>query len=258
MRGPIDLLNGAWGVFTTNPKLFLGIYAIPWVVTALYTFVVEAQGGEEVLFQTSQGIVVFLAALAVMMLVNIFAGIAMIKAVADPQSSTVGNTFAVAKRYFVPYVVVAILVGLVTMVGFILLIIPGILFAVWFSFTYYMVLLEEKRGTDAMKASRELVRGHWWGVFGRFLFITLVAIVAGGVVGGFLGAAVATFSEIAGVIVASAIQFVLVPVSVAYGYLMYKDLSTLPAAEEKATEAEETVSEESQQRPDAETQSYQG
>jgi hypothetical protein len=60
---------------------------------------------------------------------------------------------------------VTILVGVVTVIGFILCIIPGIYLGVGFALAIPVLLTEDARGGRALSRSRELVRGNWWRVF---------------------------------------------------------------------------------------------
>ena len=80
---------------------------------------------------------------------------------------------------FWPALWLSILVGLITAGGFILIIIPGILFTVWYAFVVYIAILEKGRGLMLLKESRELSRGRFWPVFGRLvlpnLFWALIA-----------------------------------------------------------------------------------
>ncbi|MDH3328192.1 MAG: hypothetical protein OEM01_03070 [Desulfobulbaceae bacterium] len=55
--------------------------------------------------------------------------------------------------------------------GFIFGILPGILCLVWFSFSFYILLEEDKRGMDSMLASMEYVRGDWWNIFGKLFVV---------------------------------------------------------------------------------------
>ena len=57
---------------------------------------------------------------------------------------------------------------------FLLLIIPGIIFMIYWSFGVY-VLFDEKKGiVDSLKRSKEIVKGKWWRVFGYFILILLI------------------------------------------------------------------------------------
>jgi len=73
----------------------------------------------------------------------------------------------------------SLLAGLVVTLGFILLIIPGIIFSVWFGFATLFVVLGNLGPMDALKKSKSLVSGYFWPVVGRLLlFVLLGALVS--------------------------------------------------------------------------------
>jgi hypothetical protein len=74
---------------------------------------------------------------------------------------------------FLSYIWISILVGVITLVGALLLIIPGIIFAIWYSLASYALLIEGKKGVHALNRSKELVKGHFWKVLGAFVLTTL-------------------------------------------------------------------------------------
>jgi uncharacterized membrane protein len=87
-------------------------------------------------------------------------------------------------RRFGSVLLLAILVGIVVVLGFILLIIPGIIFLVFLSVSEPALIVENRRGTEAMSRSWNLVRGHFW----HALVVILVAAIITGVVQGILTA----------------------------------------------------------------------
>ncbi|MEW5734960.1 MAG: hypothetical protein AB1921_08895 [Thermodesulfobacteriota bacterium] len=58
-----------------------------------------------------------------------------------------------------------------------LLIIPGIIWSVYYVFVIYAVALREKIGLDALRYSKALVKGHWWGIAGCFIFIEVLRLL---------------------------------------------------------------------------------
>ena len=70
----------------------------------------------------------------------------------------------------------SIMTTLLVLLGSILFLIPGIIFAIWYTFTLYTVLFEGKKGREALKASKNLVVGRWWQIFIR---VALPAIFFG-------------------------------------------------------------------------------
>lgn len=61
-------------------------------------------------------------------------------------------------------VAVDILYSLIVLVGLLLLIVPGVVFYVWFSLAGVIVKLEDRGVRDALRRSRELVRDSFWRV----------------------------------------------------------------------------------------------
>lgn len=72
-------------------------------------------------------------------------------------------------RFFFPLLIVALLVGIGLMLGFLLFIIPGIILAVRWSMTAPIVVIEQAGPTASMGRSAELSSGHRWAIFGLAL-----------------------------------------------------------------------------------------
>jgi hypothetical protein len=104
--------------------------------------------------------------------------------------SDVGGSLSVALALLLPLIGLSLLTSIILMVGFILLIVPGIIFYVIFSVAV-PVLVEERLGViGSMERSVALTRGSRWQVFGVLavfiLFYMAVSMVLG-VLGGLAG-----------------------------------------------------------------------
>ncbi|MFA5031248.1 MAG: hypothetical protein WC495_06725 [Patescibacteria group bacterium] len=127
-----------------------------------------------------------------------------------------------AKQFIWPLWWASILVVFVVMVGMFLLVIPGIIFAIWFSFTTMIVVLEGLRGTDAMRKSKSYVQGRWWGVFGRLILLSIAIGIASSIVDKIFG----SFGSYSGALFSSlATAFIFTPFAIAYQYLFYRSIS---------------------------------
>lgn len=73
------------------------------------------------------------------------------------------------KSLLAPFIIASILASLAILGGFVLLIIPGIIFSIWFAFIPQAVALDGKKNIDALSHSRQVVKGRWWGVFWRLV-----------------------------------------------------------------------------------------
>jgi hypothetical protein len=90
--------------------------------------------------------------------------------------STSSESYRWGLKRFGSVLLVAFLVGITVAVGFILLIIPGIIFLTLLSVSIPAVVIENRRGTDAMKRSWNLAKENFWHVLG---VIIVAAIITG-------------------------------------------------------------------------------
>ncbi|MFH0853756.1 MAG: hypothetical protein V1853_05115 [bacterium] len=112
-----------------------------------------------------------------------------------------------------PFILACLLMGAIIMAGFIVLIIPGFIFGLWFIFTEYCVLLENKSPVLALRASRELCRGVFFPVFWRVAgFYILFFIIAG----------IINSVSVAGPL---AVSIIMSPFAIVYLYELYQNLS---------------------------------
>jgi uncharacterized membrane protein len=79
---------------------------------------------------------------------------------------------------FVPALVASLLIGLFTFVGFLLLIIPGLVIAAMYKFTYLFIVDKRMGFWEAMQASHAVVRKDYFG-FTMFLIVAFLVNVLG-------------------------------------------------------------------------------
>ncbi|HBD04937.1 TPA: hypothetical protein DCZ32_00580 [Candidatus Uhrbacteria bacterium] len=93
------------------------------------------------------------------------------------QKQEIGESLSIGIKHFWPMLWLTILNGLIVL-GFTgLFIVPGIYIGVAFMFVYYVHFAEGARGFGALMRSKDLIKGNWWNVFGRFLLL-IVGIYA--------------------------------------------------------------------------------
>ena len=115
---------------------------------------------------------------------------------------------------------VSVLVGLAIIGGLILFIIPGIYIGIRLCVSIEALVVEGRRGTEAMGRSWGLVGGHWWHAFGT--------VVVGGLLTGIVNAVItAPFNNTGWFVqaIAAAVATVItLPYGVLVGVLLYLDL----------------------------------
>jgi hypothetical protein len=72
----------------------------------------------------------------------------------------------------------SIILAIILIVGFILLIIPGIIFGIMFILTMHVVVLEGKGPIDALNRSKQLVQGRWMTTFAIILIIFVIVFIS--------------------------------------------------------------------------------
>lgn len=150
-----------------------------------------------------------------------------------------------ALRRIQPVLIVVFLQALIVLGGALLLIIPGIIFWVWYSFAQVATGLDDKRPIESLTFSRALVQGRF--------FPTIWRLVAGLLVIGLLyaffsGAILIILTRLFGVdisivfsespplwsqLVQSVVDIFFIPLFLIYTVLLYQDLKSHPV--EKTT-----------------------
>ncbi len=98
-----------------------------------------------------------------------------------------GASYGRAAPRFLPLMGTQVLVFLVVMVGLVLLIIPGIIFSLWFLIVGPVVILEGVGGTSALGRSRELMRGNLGKGFSLMFVVGILCAVLGWIFGLLIG-----------------------------------------------------------------------
>jgi hypothetical protein len=80
-----------------------------------------------------------------------------------------------ALKVFVPLIITWILTYIVICIGFVLLIVPGIIFALWFMLVSRVVVIEGTWGPAAMKRSKQLMKGN----MGNGFVLAIIMVVIG-------------------------------------------------------------------------------
>jgi hypothetical protein len=227
-----EILSTAFQLYRRHWQTLLAIAAVVVVPLTLLQYLfgdlVRTQGEE-----TSNGVVVetatwavgiagLLAALAGILMYLILTG-AITRAVAAEvagQDPSVEQSYRFGFHRLGSVLLVSVLVGLATIGGLILLVIPGIWIGVRLAVSIEALVVEGRRGTEAMGRSWGLVGGHWWHAFGTLL----VAALLTGIVNALITLPFGATNWFVQAVAAAVATVVTLPYGVLVGVLLYLDL----------------------------------
>lgn len=89
------------------------------------------------------------------------------------KDSGVFGAFGAAWKKTGSFLWVSLAVVFITTGGYLLFFIPGVVFSVWFAFSFFVLVKEGEKGMRALLKSREYVRGRWPQVFVRLFVVWL-------------------------------------------------------------------------------------
>lgn len=232
------IVNKTFSVWWANLGKFIGSLLLAYVplaligvaaaVAAAYTSADGGSAGEPPVqvFVTILPIVVIAAlAFAVLVLAQ-FGGVvyATLQHLAGKRT-TVGAMFGVGFRRAWPLFVVGLAGGLLVMLGFIALIVPGVIVALGLSLVYAVVVAERVTAVEAIKRSFALTKGKRGTIMGA-LFVIMCAMWAASLLGNVATIAARSNQVLAvgGVFLSLALQLALTPLSTVAIAVAYHDL----------------------------------
>ncbi len=174
-----DLFKESWEIFQRRFAVLIGLYLLTMVA---FMLPVGITVGVALLAGMAKGggavVLIGITGLLVGMYLGFRCFAAFLHAVVDDQLPF-GDALEQGKGLIFPLIWIGFLAGLIIGGGFILLIIPGIIFMVWFFFSQFILVKEDLRGMSALLKSREYVRGEWFNVALRLLLVWAVSGLLG-------------------------------------------------------------------------------
>ena len=240
LPGARDLFRAAYKILAQKPKLFFGIALLSVLATVIFAAVLaglaafmlyRGQMFSDFPFFSLSAIPTFLI-LSAFVLANLifqlWANVALICAVKDRNEQFgVKSAFRQAWPKLASFAWVSVLTGLCILGGMLLLVVPGIIFSVWLAFSAYVFIDEGLKGRQALKRSKQLVKGRAGKILWRLLFLGLFYLLV-----------ILLLSLLSAILKSPRIetvgnwliQFAFTPFSAVYGYLLYESAKqTQPA-----------------------------
>lgn len=239
LEGPQTLISSAWSLYKKHWKLLSGIAAAP-------SFLLYAT---QVLYALVPGplpriLVLVSAVIAIVGAVAMYPALASalhrLQAEAAPGISIKGQ-YGIGFRLFWSVLLLSVIHVLMLLGSAVLALIPAIIVAVYVSPYIFSLVVDGKKGFAAFTEAYGLVRGRWWGVFGRIAFFILIGLIGGLIVSGaeYLLVSLMKFGTLlsdraATTVVKLILNFVfnaiILPIGVGYSYRLYLSLKATRSA----------------------------
>jgi hypothetical protein len=171
------MLEIAIKLWWKNLRKFVAIYVwgfiyalIPLAVIMLLVVVHTTSIGSNIVVQALS---VFLGLWSILFIIYFFLRtyITMFLLVKEDFVGEEKKLFKESANYFWSYFTLAILSLTLLALWFLALVIPAVIFSIFYCLAVYAYFFEGKRDIDAIRRSYELVRGNWWSVFGRIFIL---------------------------------------------------------------------------------------
>ena len=174
---PTAVLGEAWSLYKTHWRHLLPIAFVVYLLLSLFTLLL-------VLLLSWLGAI---AAAFVSLAGTFWLQGALVIAIEDVRDGradlSVSETLGRVRPRMNALAIGGILASIAITIGFILLIVPGLILLTWWLLIVPVIILEGRSATESFGRSRELVRGNGWNVFGLIVLTVVILIVAGIILG---------------------------------------------------------------------------
>lgn len=229
---PSDLLRSTWQIYRKRFWTFLGVELISTIIIAIVILVLI--GSMTAFFGLNSSFSSNLPfPLLITLAVFLFIFVSVLSAwgqtalfyaiVKSKENIGIKEAYRLGWRKIASYIWLSFLSGIIIFAGFVLFIIPGIIFTLWFSLAFYVMVTEDMKGLNALLKSKEYVKGRLLGVLWRFvlLLILVFPLIIPILLVSLLN--IKILSEILDAI----FTLIISPFVLVYGFLVYKNLRFL-------------------------------
>jgi hypothetical protein len=175
MRDRLDVggvIGRVWAIYVDQAAVLMPAAAAVFVVTGILADLLVA----------ASPVLALVAVILDLVAVTLFTGM-VVELVADVQDGRrdagVGQLLRAVTPVLGQLILVAIVAWIGVVIGFILIIVPGLILITMWSVFAPVIVLEHPPGLRALGRSRELVRGNGWQVFGVIVVLYVVVAIVG-------------------------------------------------------------------------------
>ena len=188
-------LSGAFGTIGGNPLATLGIaFLIGVLPTQVVSYIflgtgLRAANAVLTLFRSPGGVTLYLAVTAFSVFCAMLVQATLVRVTVAhmrQEQVSIGASLATSLSKILPLLGVTILLTLGVGLGFIVLVVPGVIGYIMWCVATPAVVAEDIGVFDAFARSRALTKGHRWKIFGLFLILLVILWIFSAIAGAIL------------------------------------------------------------------------
>jgi uncharacterized membrane protein len=190
-----EAIKFGWEIAKKKIKFFIPILILVFGISSLLDYLSDLAKRKSFLISF------FLTIIGVALSIIFSLGLVKISLkICDGEEPKISDLFS-QYRLFFRFLFASIIRNLVTLFGFILLIIPGIIFSIRLNFFDYLIVDRNSRIIESLKKSWEITKGSTWNLFLLYILLGLINVL------GFFALIVGLFWSIPTAMVAEAFVY---------------------------------------------------
>ena len=180
-----SIFGASWNFYFAKFKIIFNILILPTLFAVLSTLIavyispekqISAEGIDITPPMSLEPAIVIIILNIINIIIQFFSTLAMwnFAYYGDEYIKSAKEAYIYAFKKWGLFIWVGVLVSFYVFGGFFLFLIPGVLFALWFSLASSIALFENVKGLEALARSREYIRGQIGVVYFRFFVLSLI------------------------------------------------------------------------------------
>jgi hypothetical protein len=175
-----EILSLAWDKFTKHFMTIAGIVLIVYIPINLITYYLPEFLPDTGVFSNVK------TQMKIMQIIEGLFGVLSLMAIAifikestKDQLLTIRESLEKSVARWVPVIVTGFISGIFLLGLYLLLIVPGIIYSIYWIFIVWIVALNDMTGTKALAYSKSIVKGRWWRVLKYSFVFGLLGLLIG-------------------------------------------------------------------------------
>jgi hypothetical protein len=171
-------LDDGFRLYIASLKTVLPLSFIGSVISVLPQAAITALGGEEALLSTDASLLIAIGGASLFIIAGMLALygglVAQMDAFANGKALFLSEAIMFGIGRMLPLFGASIIYGICVVIGFILLIIPGVILSLYWILFMVTAVLDDKGPIQSLTYSYQLIRGAWWRIA---LFMTVLTLI---------------------------------------------------------------------------------